>query len=211
MVRIQRLPRLFLFLLTYLGVEFVQSIHEDSGHLNSTAASAAKAMTSIPFLKELVILKDTCNEEYFKQHNEGEQETDASSTCVVEYTGRLWFLRKTPIRFQEVIAINDISPCGTLSSIECMTKYKIGGPKADWVNCSRVSCLISKSSIQTQEGGAHNLKFTVSTDVLVRLPLFGIREKISRDITETFKNAADAFLAKTELFKVENSEECLLK
>ena len=201
MVYMSRSPHLLLFVLISLGIGFVQSIHQGICHLNSTAASAAKAMTSIPFLKELVILKDTCNEEYFKQQNEGDKELDSCSTPIyaVEYTGRLWFLRKTPIRFQEVIAINDISPCGTLSSVECMTKYKTG-PTANWVDCSRVSCLITHSNKETQEGEAPTLKLTVSTDVLVRLPLFGIREKISRDIRDTFENAANAFLAKKENF-----------
>jgi len=203
---------IFAILFLHVGV-LVKSIHIDSFCLNSTAASVAKSMNSIPFLRELVNLKDTCHEEYFMQQNEDEKERDSMSTPfhVVEYTGRLWFLRKTPIRFQEVITINDISPCGTLSMLECITKYRTG-PNANWVDCSRVVCSISGPGPddQSQKGIAPNLNLAVSTDLLVRLPLFGMREKVSRYISETFETAAYDFLSKGQTVQVDsNSNECV--
>jgi len=204
----------FVFLFLDVGVvKAVKSINQDSSCLNSTAASVAKSMNSIPFLQELVNLKDTCNEEYFMQQNEDEKEPYSGSTPihVVEYTGRLWFLRNTPIRFQEVITINKISPCGTISMLECITKYKTG-PKANWVDCSRVLCSISGPGGQSQKGIATNLSMAVSTDLLVRLPLFGMREKVSRYISETFETAANEFLSKglTVQGGDSNSNECVV-
>jgi hypothetical protein len=206
---------IFVFLFLDVGVvKAVKSINHDSSCLNLTAASVAKSMNSIPFLQELVNLKDTCNEEYFMQQNEDEKEPYSGSTPihVVEYTGRLWFLRNTPIRFQEVITINEISPCGKISMLECITKYKTG-PKANWVDCSRVVCSISGPGGHSQKGFATNLNLSmaVSTDLLVRLPLFGMREKVSRYISETFETAANEFLSKGLTVQVDsNSNACVV-
>jgi len=171
------------------GATFSESCQQQNHSQNRTAENAAKSMNSMSFLEQLVKLKDTCNEDYY-QENGNEEGTHTETTHIVEYTGQLWFLRKTPLRFQEAITISDISPCGKFSSIECITKYKTG-PTASWSDCSRVSC-----SFRHETGGdGENNKFdmSVSSELLVRLPLFGIGKAVRKHISNTFENAANVF------------------
>lgn len=56
---------------------------------------AAFALSSTPFLQELIQHKDTCNEKYYHFENDNEEFDIAprsNPTHAVEYTGRLWFL-----------------------------------------------------------------------------------------------------------------------
>lgn len=176
-----------------------------------TPECAAKAISSIPFLKELVNWKDTFNEDYYTRTcKEVQTRADTKklfSHHVVEYTGRLWFLRKSPIRFQECVRFLDASSCGTHSSVECITKYKTGS-KSDWIHCSRVICTVSKKSTkQSSSGkmssphiynpGCDEFELCVESELLVRLPLFGIRKKVTNHISDTFENAVKTFLEKT--------------
>ena len=203
---------------------------------------AAREMSSISFLKELVQFKDTINEHYYtgerdkifdddsSDYYENNASTNANANNVqdqhpdrhphmvqehiVEYTGRLWFLRKTPVRFQEVVRLKEISPCGTRSSVECITKYKttrsksasVGASKANsdsnsnsgWHDCSRVICTFSSTgSNDGNKSGSDAMKdyaMSVSSELLVGLPLFGIRKKVTKHISDTFESAARVFL-----------------
>ena len=112
---------------------------------------AAISMNSVEFLKELVRKKDTFDEKYYAMikdndeyhhhnhdHNvnlnpdekKGEQSKEILIASVVEYTGRLWFMKKRTnqnnggIQFQESVRIHHLSECGTSSTVECITKYK---------------------------------------------------------------------------------------
>lgn len=192
---------------------------------------AARAISSIPFLKELVHWKDTCNEEYYthlydnnhnhnhKQRlvhhaNDNDNDNDNAKQSahphphphaqhIVEYTGRLWFLRKTPVRFQEIVRLVDVSSssCGTHSTatVECVTKYKLRARsnKSNWIDCSRVLCTFvsNKGGRNNNRGsGADAFEMNVESELLVGVPLMGIRKKITRQISDTFEDAAKAFL-----------------
>ena len=176
-----------------------------------TPECAAKAISSIPFLKELVNWKDTFNEDYYTRTcKELQTRTDAKKLFpqhVVEYTGRLWFLRKTPVRFQECVRFLDVSSCGTHSSVECITKYRTGS-KSDWIDCSKVVCTVSKKSTKQSSSGkmgsrdiynveCDEFELCVDSELLVKLPLFGIRKKVTNHISDTFENAVKTFLEKT--------------
>ena len=66
-----------------------------------------------------------------------------TNTC--EYTGKLWFMRRSGIQFRETVRIctedrgssSTMSSSLSSSSVECLTKYK---HKNEWVDCSKVIC-----------------------------------------------------------------------
>ncbi len=203
----------------------------------SSPEYAARAVSSIPFLKELVHWKDTCNEKYYTSSTkilQSDTTGSSSNTCtrggdeehhhhIVEYTGRLWFLRKTPVRFQEIVRLVGVSSCGMNSTVECITKYR-ATKKSEWVDCARVLCKFSRKrnneasekSTNTsehrglggiisyvggkllddaQQDGDDLLGMEIQSELLVGLPLFGIRGKITEQISKTFEEAANNYLA----------------
>jgi hypothetical protein len=159
---------------------------------------AAFALSSTPFLQELVQHKDTCNEKYYHFENNNEEFDIAprsNPTHAVEYTGRLWFLRKTPLQFQEAIRVKQISSCGTSSSIECVTKFKYG-PHSDWIPCCVIVCNLSQKGFDSD--GKPKIHVKVSSNLLLRLPLLGTRQTISKQICHVFTKAAYSFLSRKE-------------
>mmetsp|Transcript_12958 Transcript_12958/g.24351 ORF Transcript_12958/g.24351 Transcript_12958/m.24351 type:complete len:241 (+) Transcript_12958:298-1020(+) len=186
------------------------------GHVNSNTSStsrtdatttttptlAAFALCSRPFLQELVNHKETCNEKYYHFDDENEVFDIAprkNPTHAVEYTGRLWFLRKTPLQFQETIRIKQISSCGTFSYVECVTKFKYG-KNSDWTPCCTVVCKLSHTGFDPD--GKPMLHVKVSSDMLLQLPLFGTRNTITKKICNVFTKAAHSFLSKKESTKM---------
>ena len=149
-------------------------------------------MNSLSFLKELIALKDTIDEEFFEEQVDASLADHDTRTSIVEYTGRLWFLRKTPIRFQEHIIFSGSSKCERESSIQCISKYKTNS-KSSWIDCSRVNC--SFREIEDDEGMI-KLELDVTSDVLIQIPLFGMRKKIASHIGNTFEKAVQSFLEK---------------
>jgi len=182
--------------------------------MSISAKEAAISMNSIQFLEQLVKIKDTFDEKYYglsENINQGciiagdsdsclrmnENETTKTNNVndfisVVEYTGRLWFMNKRGVQFQESVRIKKLSNCGSYSTIECMTRYK---RKDRWVDCSRVLC-----SFQPNTKG-RGLKMKIGSEILIGLPLFGIGSTVKKQILKTFQIATDSFfhqLAATE-------------
>lgn len=142
------------------------------------AAMAAQQLNSIPFVQELSRFKDTVNRTYYQQRiNNGElvhgiagsteDSTPSSSqkNTVVEYIGKLWFLKQTGLRFRETIEIKSMSP--SYSSVECTTSFQSRGAadkgkhkrkkgssstsslleqnqESHWVDCSKVTCTFTQ-------------------------------------------------------------------
>lgn len=144
---------------------------------------AARAIHSRSFLQELVHWKDTCKEEYNTQPSET---TTIDHYHIVEYTGRLWFLRKTPIRFQESVRFVGVSSGG--ATIECITKYK-KSQSCEWIDCSRLLCTFSSTINENSD-----LEMNMKSELLVALPFLPFRNKITYKICDTFGNAVQAFL-----------------
>ena len=194
-------------LCVYVKADSLEQSYSRNVPLNMTTEHAARAINSISFLKELVKFKDTCNEKYYHLNDVSVDtrkiESGLGLIHVVEYTGRLWFLRKTPIRFQEAIALKEISSCGKYSSLQCITKYKTGS-KGNWVDCSRVTCSFSpkdhnaryKEDSLNSCNSSRSFDLNISSEVLVNVPLFGIGKKVTSFISDTFENAVTAFLDK---------------
>lgn len=188
-----------------------------------SAKDAAVSMNSMHFLKELVQMKDTVNEKYYGLYKNGDNhntiiqfgydddsngdynnkengnvEVDGNNNIisVVEYTGRLWFMKSKQnsnngIQFQESVRIHNLSDCGKYSTIECLTKYK---SKDKWVDCSRVICTF-QSNDESQEGGSR-LVMKMGSEILIQLPLFGIGGAVKKQILKTFQKAADSYFHK---------------
>lgn len=162
----------------------------------------AFAFCSKQFLQELVHHKETCNEKYYHFDEEGINEMLDTTphrrnnpTHAVEYTGKLWFLRKTPLQFQESIRIKQISSCGNFSCVECVTKLKYGA-HSEWTPCCTVLCNLSQTGFDLD--GKPMLNVKVSSNVLLQLPLLGARKTISKQICHVFTKAAHSFLLKKE-------------
>lgn len=174
-----------------------------------TTENAALAMNSIEFLKELVRLKDTRDEKYYQEGHHGDEVITAACAAdpnpepsslnsignnnhaqasVVEYTGKLWLLNKSKVRFQERVEIDEISPCGKYSTIHCITRYKTGHQNADWADCAKVSC-----RVEIPDHDNEVFDIVVQSDLLVKLPLFGLGKSVRRKISDTFENAAVDF------------------
>ncbi len=161
---------------------------------NMSPKEAAISMNSIEFLKELVRKKDTFNEHYYyaspqkmrlptNEHNNGlyqSNNTSLADVVVVEYTGRLWFMKKKNqdkkdeeggIRFQESVRIQNVSKCGTTSTVECITKYKkkngthtkrkgVGedndNDDGQWIDCSKVVCTFTSPNYDSHNSSMNN-------------------------------------------------------
>lgn len=181
-------------LFLWIGFFFSESSSSTTFIGNTTSLITAQSINSVSFLKELISLKDTIDENFFEEQVDASP-TSTDHTCItsiVEYTGRLWFLRKTPIRFQEHIIFSGSSKCGRESSIQCISKYKTNS-KSPWIDCSRVNC----SFREVEDGeGSIKLALDVTSDVLIKIPLFGMRKKIASHISNTFEKAAHSFLEK---------------
>lgn len=117
---------------------------------------------------------------------------------VAEYTGQLWFLNKSGIRFRETIKIVSISPDGKSSALECNTEYHNG---SKWVGCSKIICEFTSHTNDNSSGSLQKnkneigLKMSLDCELLVWLPLpnaatKGVRNKIS----SVFENVALQFL-----------------
>ncbi len=187
-----------------------------------SAKDAAVSMNSIHFLKELVQMKDTVNEKYYGLYKDGNNHStiiefgydgdnngdynnkengkikvDGNNIIsVVEYTGRLWFMKSKQssnngIQFQESVRIHNLSDCGKYSTIECFTKYK---SKDKWVDCSRVVCTF-QSNDDSQDGGG-GIVMKMGSEILIQLPLFGIGGAVKKQILKTFQKAADSYFRK---------------
>ena len=189
---------------------------------NISPKDAAVSMNSIDFLQELVKVKDTVDEKYYginseKRENQNQlnkgygSDNDGGGTgaggliSVVEYTGRLWFMNKRGVQFQESVKINNLSECGKYSTIECVTKYK---RKNKWVDCSRVMCSFLKSNEHDHDGDGNNdddegLKMKVVSEILVQLPLLGAGRAVKKHITKTFEAATDSFFHRLEASRKE--------
>lgn len=167
-------------------------------------------MNSIDFLQELVKVKDTTNEKYYGINlDQGENQSQLQGysddvgidrgdglISVVEYTGRLWFLNKLGVQFQESVQINKLSECGKYATIECVTKYK---RKNKWVDCSKVICSFLKSDEHNDDNDDHQgLSMKVVSEVLVQLPLLGAGRAVKKQITKTFEAATDSFFHRLE-------------
>lgn len=181
----------FTFLL-WIGFFFSESWSSTTHIGNTTALITAQSINSLPFLKELIALKDTIDENFFEEQVHASPTDHTTRTSIVEYTGRLWFLRKTPIRFQENIIFGGSSKCGRESYVQCISKYKTNS-KSSWIDCSRVNC--SFREIEDDEGRI-KLELDVTSDILIQIPLFGMRKKIASHIGSTFEKAVQSFLEK---------------
>ena len=191
-------------------------------YLSLSPRDAAVSMNSLDFLEELVKIKDTVDEKYYgiydshdhdmnDKNNEvrgdrnqngplmiqdnGSDTNNERLISIVEYTGRLWFMRERGIQFQERVRIKNLSEHG--STIECITKYK---RKNEWVDCSRVLC-----SFQVNND-SQRLKMKVGSEILMRLPLLGAGGAVKRQISKSFEAAAESFFRRLEPISNENKE-----
>lgn len=173
---------------------------------------AAMSMNSIDFLEELVKIKDTVDEKYYDLYENGnvsdnnnnnnkdydyDEKNKENLVSVVEYTGKLWFMNKRGVKFQESVKINNLSKCGKYSTVECMTKYK---SKNKWVDCSRVICSFQESD------NNQGLEMKVGSEILVTLPLFGVGGAIKKQISKTFQVATDSFFQQFEAININRKE-----
>jgi len=117
---------------------------------------------------------------------------ESYSTC--EYTGKLWFLTNTGVRFKETVRIRDLSKCGSYSSVECVTQYKAG---KEWVDCSKVTCSFSMPDQSTRN--RDGVFMDVVTDLLVTIPLPGVKSFMRTKINDTYTHAAKAFFDQKHL------------
>lgn len=107
-----------------------------------------------------------------------------ASTC--EYTGNLWFLPgNRGIRFRETVRVKNLSPRS--SRVQCDTQYRKSGR---WVECCTVTCTLSSSSEKRSKAG-HGVDMTVSSKLLVSIPLPGAAGRVVRNkIVSSFESAA---------------------
>ena len=116
---------------------------------------------------------------------------------VAEYTGELWFLNKSDIRFRETIKIIAISPDGNTSILECHTEYHNG---SQWVSCAKIVCEFTS---HTKDDGSNSLemntngmgvKMSLDCELLVWLPLpKRIKKGVQNKISSVFENVALEF------------------
>lgn len=171
-----------------------------SDHSNSITIPDAKnialAVNSKEFLQELVRLKDTVDEVYYQEHGKIGLESQIlkplnnplllSTVSTVEYTGKLWFLKQSRVKFQEKLKIVEVSHCGRSVTIECVTKYKTA-KSSEWIDCAIVSCNIVDDK-------SEGFQLNVRSDLLIKIPLLGLGGSIRKKISGTFENAVNSFL-----------------
>lgn len=159
--------------------------------LHLSPQDAARSLNSIDFLEELVKIKDTADEKYYgiELNNSGR----SNIISVVEYTGRLWFMNRQGIQFQESIKIGEVSKCGTFSTIECVTKYK---SKSQWIDCSKVFCTFVAKSKNNRDAGELDMK--VRSELLIPIPLLGIGGSVRKQITKSFQAATQSYFQRLE-------------
>lgn len=160
------------------------------------AKNVALAMNSKEFLQELVRLKDTCNEVYYQENDKIEVENQIldphnnpfllTTVSAVEYSGKLWFLRQSRVKFQEKLKIAKISHCGRSFTLECVTKYKTA-KSSEWIDCAIVSCNIVDDK-------SEGVQLNVRSDLLIKIPLLGLGGSIRNVISGTFETAVNSFL-----------------
>lgn len=172
-----------------------------SGPNKVTPADAANSINTVAFLQDLVRLKDTVDEIYYQEKDStagmgGEREDVCQASnlvSVVEYTGKLWFLRKSKIRFKEVMKISEISACGKFSENECLTLYRTN-QESDWVECSKVFCTFSHNN-------ENDCQMDVRSTLMLKMPLFGLGVTIQEKINNTFVEAVNNFLSQRDFDK----------
>ena len=144
------------------------------------------AAPSRSFIKEAMFIKFIRPKP--SNHHDLENTMSFRTTC--EYTGILWFLSKTGIRFRETVRILNICNTRKSSSVECITQYKSG---SNWIECSKVICTFTRPR-SSGRSKVKRIEMRVATELLARIPLPGLAGKaIKNNINFAFQKAAIEF------------------
>merc|ERR1712232_528023 len=115
------------------------------------------------------------------------------------YTGTLWFLAKSGIKFRETMVIKNISSDEHKAVVECNADYYNG---KKWIRCATTTCSIRSQESEvvkltsfghTGPRNSFDFELDIKTKILMRLP--GISGQIAKKINSTFQDAVATFIS----------------
>ena len=166
----------------------------DSNNNNSNVHQVADTINSIPFLHDLMALKNVYDVTYLNVplSHPSEMLTTTTHKSICEYTGKLWFMPKKGIQFREIVQVKQSSSDSSLAFVECDTDYKV---KDTWMNCSKLKCTMKYHNDHRDK---NTLGVLCQSDILVPIPLPRLAKKaLNKKIESTFMTAIRTFLKKS--------------
>lgn len=116
-----------------------------------------------------------------------------------EYTGKVWFVKLSGIRFREVVQVLDVKHDDDDSrssvTLQCTSSFDRKG-KGNFVPCARVMCKIG--AVMAQNGDV-DVRIMECSGELLNMKLLPGKKQIVSVITSIFRDAMDTYMDEFKL------------